>query len=72
MSKENTAKTYLMRYEPAKHEGVANWRNHEFTYFVETSANVEDAFFFARDLDNDYALKRFNADRVTEIITITE
>ena len=72
MSKENTAKTYLLRYEPAKHEGVANWRNHEFTYFVETTANVEDAFFFAHDLDNDYALKRFNADRVTEIITITE
>jgi len=71
MSKENTAKTYLIRYEPAKHEGVANWRNHEFTYFVETSANIEGEYFFAADLEADNKVKRFNTHRINEIITIS-
>ena len=57
MHTENS-KTYLMRYEPAKHDGVANWRNHEFTYFVETAANIEGEYFYAADLEADNKLKR--------------
>ena len=70
---KNTSETtsYLMRYEPAKHEGMANWRNHEFTYYVETSANIEGEFFYAADLEADNKLKRFNTNRINEIITIS-
>ena len=41
MNNKAAKKTYLMRYEPAKHEGVSNWRNEEFVYHIETAASVE-------------------------------
>ncbi len=72
MNNKSAKKTYLMRYEPAKHEGVSNWRNEEFVYHIETAASVEGAFFYAADLDNDRKLKRFVASRVNEVITIVE
>ena len=63
-------KTYLMRYVPARHEGSANFRNEEFTYWLSTTADVAGEFFYANDLDNEGALKRFNNWGVSEIISL--
>ena len=66
------AKTYMMRYQPKRHLGQSNWRGEEFTYVIETAANVEAETFYANDLDENGQLKRFNSWNTIEIITITE
>jgi hypothetical protein len=63
-------KTYLMRYEPARHLGEVNFRAEEFTYHLATNANVDGEFFYANDLDNEGALKRFNTYNTIEIISL--
>tara|TARA_B100000676_G_C17978659_1_gene787628 strand:+ start:136 stop:366 length:231 start_codon:yes stop_codon:yes gene_type:complete len=67
-----TPKSYLCRYEPAKHLGVSNWRGTEYTYWLETAASLEGEFFYAKDLDNGGALKRFTTHRINEIICVSE
>ena len=66
------ATTYMMRYQPKRHLGQSNWRGEEYTYVIETAANVEAETFYANDLDENGQLKRFNSWNTIEIITITE
>ena len=66
------ATTYMMRYQPKRHLGQSNWRGEEYTYVIETAANVEAETFYANDLDANGQLKRFNSWNTIEIITITE
>ena len=79
MTNNESKKEFILTYTPAKHEGIENWRNEEFTYHVAVSGNIfhnreekNPVGFYGFDLEDDKGIRRFRWDRVNEIVALTE